>query len=113
MDTNKLLEFKKSVEKEKDNLFNFWIENAVDEENDGFYGEIANEGKVNYTADKSLILNTRILWSFSNAYREDKKEEYLAMAKRVASYSLNNFWDQEYGGFYWLLDYQGKVATIS
>lgn len=111
MDTNKLLEFKKSVEKEKDNLLNFWIENAVDEENDGFYGEIVNEGKVNFTADKSLILNTRILWSFSNAYREDKKEEYLAMAKRAASYLLNNFWDQEYGGFYWLLDYQGKVAT--
>lgn len=111
MDTDKLINFKKLVEKEKDNLLKFWIKNAVDKENGGFYGEISNKAKVNFIADKSLILNTRILWSFSNAYREDKKEEYLELADRAANYLLSNFLDQEYGGFYWLLDYQGKVVT--
>ena len=37
-----------------------------------------------------------------------KNEEYLEMAKRSFDYLMQNFWDNQYGGAYWMLDHTGK-----
>jgi len=108
MKKNLLEEFADSVIEAKDNLLQFWLENSIDKENGGFYGEADSE-LVNKKADKSLILNSRILWSFANAYREDRDPEYLEMAERAYDYLIKNFEDQKFGGFYWLLNYKGEV----
>lgn len=108
MKKNLLEEFADSVIEEKDNLLKFWLENSVDIENGGFYGE-ADSDQVNLEADKALILNSRILWSFASAYREDRDSEYLKMAERAYDYLVDNFEDKQFGGFYWLLNYEGKV----
>ena len=58
-------------------------------------------------AEKGAILNARILWTFSSAYRLLKKEEYLTTATRAKRFIIDHFYDKEYGGVFWSLDYKG------
>lgn len=92
----------------ENNILSFWLEKMVDKENGGFYGQMTGEGQLVKTADKGCILNARILWSFSAAYRVLRKPEYLEAATRAKDYIINYFIDKEYGGTYWSLDYKGQ-----
>ena len=92
----------------RDNILRFWTGHAVDVENGGFHGYITNDLKVTKNAPKASVLNARILWTYSTAYRIFKTDEYLTMAKRAYDYLADHFIDPEYSGVYWMLDYKGK-----
>ncbi len=92
----------------ENNILSFWLDKMQDEENGGFYGQMTGEGEIVKTADKGGILNARILWSFSAAYRVLHKQEYLEAATRAKDYIIDHFIDKEYGGTYWSLDYKGQ-----
>ena len=75
---------KEELEKELVNILDYWMQHAVDEQCGGFYGKIDNDNRVDTNAPKGLVLNARILWSFSAAYNYTKKEQYLVrMAERL------------------------------
>ncbi len=90
------------------NILSFWLNNMQDIENGGFYGQMKGDGTLVKTANKGGILNARILWSFSAAYRVTGRTEYLDAATRAKDYILCHFIDKEYGGTYWELDYMGN-----
>ena len=90
------------------NILRFWMTRMVDEENGGFYGRIDNGGTLHPEAEKGAILNARILWTFSAAYRILDNQAYLEMARRAYDYFIEHFIDHEYGGVYWSLDYKGR-----
>ena len=92
----------------ENNILNFWLDKMQDKENGGFYGQMTGEGELVKTADKGGILNARILWSFSAAYRVLRKPEYLDAATRAKEYIIEHFLDMEYGGTYWSVDYKGQ-----
>lgn len=92
----------------ENNILNFWTEKMVDYVYGGFYGRMDGRGTVHIGADKGAILNARILWTFSAAYRVLDNETYLMMATRAKDYFISHFIDKEYGGVYWSLDYSGK-----
>ena len=109
MENNKLRTFKKEMQDVlTGNILPFWIENMVDRLNGGFYGRIDGHGHLHADAEKGGILNGRILWTFSAAYRVLGKPEYLEMATRAKDYIIAHFIDREYGGTYWSLDYKGN-----
>ena len=109
MDKNKLVLFKKEMQDVlTGNILPFWIDKMVDHENGGFYGRIDGYGNLHADAEKGGILNARILWTFSAAYRVLGKSEYLEMATRAKDYIIAHFIDREYGGTYWSLDYKGN-----
>ncbi len=89
------------------NLLPYWRA-TTDEKNGGFIGQITGENIPVETADKGIILNTRILWSFSASYRIIKDKNLLNYAQRAKEYLINYFWDKKNGGFYWTLDYKGN-----
>ncbi|UOE93071.1 AGE family epimerase/isomerase [Alkalihalobacillus sp. LMS39] len=91
----------------KENILPFWIEHTVDEINGGFYGFITNDLDVNKGAEKGCILNSRILWTYAKAYRTYGDERYLEMATHAFQYVKNVFWDKEYDGLYWMVDFKG------
>lgn len=90
-----------------DNILSFWLR-MQDEENGGFYGQMTGEGTLVKTANKGGILNARILWAFSAAYRATHRPEYLTAATRAKDYILQYFVDKEFGGTYWELDCKGN-----
>ncbi len=89
------------------NILPYWINNMKDPVNGGFYGRITGRDTLMPEADKGAILNARILWTFSAAYRLFGKPEYLEMATRAKQTIINSFYDTEFGGIYWSLDYKG------
>jgi len=92
----------------QDNILSFWLNNMVDTVKDGFYGQLTGSNQRVDDAPKGAILNARILWTFSAAYRILKKNEYLQAATRAKNYIINHFLDQEYGGVYWCVDAEGR-----
>ena len=92
----------------ENNILRFWLDKMQDRENGGFYGRIDGKGQLHPQAEKGAILNARILWSFSAAYRVLRKQEYLEAATRAKDYIIGHFIDPEYGGVYWSLDYKGN-----
>ena len=92
----------------QNNILHFWQTKMVDRENGGFYGRIDAQGVLHPEAEKGAILNARILWSFSAAYRVLGLPEYLEMATYAKDYFLEHFIDKEYGGVYWSVDYKGR-----
>ncbi|WP_020428266.1 AGE family epimerase/isomerase [Paenibacillus riograndensis] len=101
-------EWRRQLENElKNNILGFWMEHTLDEAHGGFAGEIDNQMNVIADAEKSLVLNARILWTFASAYRLYGTSEYLAMAERAYDYLMQHFTDTEYGGLFWMVDARG------
>jgi mannobiose 2-epimerase len=92
----------------QNNILRFWLDKMQDQEHGGFYGRIDGSGVLHPEAEKGAILNARILWSFSAAYRVLGNQEYLEAATRAKDYIIEHFIDKEYGGVYWSLDYKGE-----
>ena len=90
------------------NILRFWLDKMVDHENGGFYGRIDGSGVLHPEAEKGAILNARILWTFSAAYRVLGNPDYLEAATRAKDYYIDHFIDKEFGGVYWSLDYKGN-----
>ncbi len=104
-------DLKQRVEKElRSNILPFWLKYAVDEEFGGFRGQITNDLAIGPNADKGLILNARILWTFSKAYSVYQDDLYLTTAHRAYDYIVQHFWDDKFGGVYWMLNHLGEPS---
>ena len=90
------------------NILRFWLDKMVDQEHGGFCGRIDGHEHLHADAEKGAILNARILWAFSAAYRVLGDKTYLEAASRAKHYIIDYFIDPEYGGVYWSLDCNGK-----
>lgn len=90
------------------NLLPWWSRKTVDYVNGGFYGRVNSKDSVFADADKGGILNARILWTYSAAYRITKDTSYLRLATRAKDYNLKYFIDKEFGGAYFSLNAKGE-----
>ena len=88
----------------------------------GYYGWLSYDLALDQKAEKGCILNSRITWFFSNAYTAYRKglfteedcnsagytgEALLEEAKHGYAFLKEHCIDQEYGGIYWSLNYDG------
>lgn len=106
MNINKM---KKEMEEELvSNILPFWMNRMTDLVNGGFYGRIAGTEVLMPEAEKGAILNARILWTFSAAYRLLKNSDYLKTATRAKRTIIDKFYDKDFGGVYWSLDCKGQ-----
>jgi mannobiose 2-epimerase len=92
-----------------DDILPFWRRHSVDYERGGFIAEMSNDLRVKPDAPKGLILNARILWTFSAAYRYTHNAEDRDLARRAFDYLLKHFLDRKHGGFFWRLNPDGSV----
>ncbi len=92
----------------ENNILDFWLSNMIDDEHGGFYGQMTGEGELVKDADKGGILSARILWAFSAAYRVLGAPEYLMAATLIKDYIIEYFYDNQFGGTYWSVDYLGN-----
>jgi cellobiose epimerase len=102
------------------NILPYWINKMTDQSNGGFYGRRDGYDVLDVQADKGVILNTRILWTFSNAVNVfsdaglkgvPATKQYQDTADRAYTYLMKHFTDQEKGGVYWMVDYKGKPVS--
>lgn len=87
-------------------LIPFW-QGLKDEENGGFYGYLSYDLKLDKRAVKGCILNSRILWFFSNAYMLLGDSYLLESATHAYQFLKDYCVDNEFGGVFWSLTYDG------
>jgi mannobiose 2-epimerase len=100
----KLQQLKTELSTELDAILEYWSENTIDIENDGFVGQIDSNDEVISNAEKGSVLNARILWSFSASYQVTKNESHKEIAKRAFQYVSEYFYDPEFGGLFWSIN---------
>ncbi|MFL5741543.1 MAG: AGE family epimerase/isomerase [Flavisolibacter sp.] len=101
-------QYKKEMEEELHSILDYWMQFAPDREQGGFVGKIDHQNQITKTAPKGSVLNSRILWAFSAAYRHSKNEAYLKMAQGAFDYLNKHFLDPEFGGMFWTVDHKGQ-----
>ncbi len=104
---NKMLE--EITQEFMQHVFPFW-EGLADKERGGYFGEFDFDLNLRKDADKGCILNSRILWTFANAYMELGDESFLSYAKQAYDFLKAAFLDREYGGVYWSVTADGKPS---
>lgn len=85
----------------------FWIHNMEDPSG-GWYGRMDGSGRIVPCAPKGAILNSRILWTFSSAYRLLGSEGCLKGAERAFREIADKFYDKDFGGVFWSIDSSGR-----
>lgn len=96
----------------RDSVLPFWMDYAVAPDG-GFYGTVLRNGTPVVDAPRGGVLNARILWSFSAAYRTFGDESYLKLANKSQRYFIDTFIDKKNGGVYWLVNPDGEVVNAS
>jgi mannobiose 2-epimerase len=98
---NELTSYSKIFEQElHHDILAFWIKFAIEKDGDGFYGAVDLKGLPVQEASKSCVLNARILWTFAEAAKDFKNQQYADIADRAYHVLINHFADIQNGGFY-------------
>ena len=87
------------------NILGWWL--GLQDPQGGFYGEVDGQGAVQRDAPRGTVLNARIIWAFSAAYRMLGTPAYLAAARHAAGWFTGACLDPQYGGAYWSVSAQG------
>jgi len=91
-------------------LLPFWIARMKDEVNGGYLTHFDRDGNDSGEDEKSLIAQTRCLYTVSSAHRAGYGAgKYAEFAKHGADFLINKMWDREHSGFYWMMDRKGNV----
>ncbi len=104
--------YKRAKEHLRTKLLPFW-EKLKDEKNGGFYGYMDFDLNVDEKAIKGCILNSRILWFFSNAAMVLGDSSLLAYADHAYQFMTEHCIDPEYGGIYWSIHFDGSPADTT
>jgi mannobiose 2-epimerase len=100
--------YREQMEKELSSILQYWLAHTPDHRQGGFIGRVDEMDRPDPEAPKGLVLNSRILWTFSSAYRHACcNTTYLMMAWRAYEYLLTFFWDVENGGAFWSVEASG------
>ena len=95
-----------------DELLPFWMQRAVDSVNGGFITHFDQYGRDSGEDEKSLIAQTRSIYTYASAHRAGYGDGKLGdFARHGVDYLLNRMWDQEHGGFYWMTTRKGEVLN--
>ncbi|TRX41285.1 AGE family epimerase/isomerase [Flavobacterium restrictum] len=105
--TTPLKTLKTELTAELNAIISYWSNHTLDLENGGFIGQIDCNNHVNTTAEKGAVMHARILWAFAASFQITKDENQKAIAKRAFQYIKTNFYDTQFGGFYWSLTHDG------
>jgi mannobiose 2-epimerase len=99
---------RRTVEAElHENLLPFWRQRSLDPSIAGFIAEMSNDGTVNVDAARGLILNSRLLWTFSELFSWRGEQIDLELAHRAHEYLERHFRDREHDGYRWRVTASG------
>ncbi len=101
--------WQRELNQELKDILAYWQRYAPDQTNGGFYGAVGYDNQPKPNAAKGVVLNSRILWTFSAAaLHTQHDDQYLPTAKRAFEYLDTHFRDRQHGGVFWMVDAKGQ-----
>ena len=107
MELPALHNYKKELETELHSILEWWMSHSKNPHG-SFFGEVNDRNEAIVDAPMGLVMYSRILWTFSAAYTQNKREPYREMAGRAYEGLMKYFKDNIHGGFYWSVDSKGN-----
>ena len=93
-------------------LLPFWSKRTMDKTYGGFLTHFNEFGEDSGEDEKSLIAQTRSVFTYSQAYRHGFGGPIMKeMAEHGVHFLLNHMWDAEHGGFYWMMNRKGEATN--
>lgn len=83
------------------NILPYWDKYSKDEKNTGFFGKIDNDNVQDAECQRSIVMTSRFLWTYSAVARFTKDAKYLAMADFAYKVIIQKYFDKENDGVYW------------
>ncbi len=93
-----------------ENILAYWMKYGLEKDGQGFYGAVDLNNQAVPGANKTSVLNARILWTFAAAANLYPGKGYDHLAHRAYRVLTEDFADKEQGGFYMELSADNKVA---
>jgi mannobiose 2-epimerase len=89
-----------------------WFPRCVDQENGGFHADFTRDWRRAPGDEKFSVFQGRMTWIAAEVAlrRPDLKDQFLPIARHGLNYLSDVLWDKQYGGFFWGLDYKGRVT---
>jgi len=94
-----------------DNILSYWMKYGVEKDEQGFYGAVNLNNEPVLSANKTSVLNARILWTFAAAAKKYRGTGYDEIAHKAFRVITEDFADKEHGGFYMELSSDNQVAN--
>ena len=93
-------------------LLPFWLARCRDDVHGGFITHFDQHGCDTGEDQKSLIAQTRNVFTMASAHRAGYGGGRCAeFARHGVDFLLDRMWDRQHGGFYWTVDRQGRVQS--
>ena len=89
--------------------FTLWYPLSIDTVYGGFFSDIDYKWELDGTQNKMIVSQARHVWATSNASIFYSNDQWLLkIAEHGFQFLKNIMWDKKYGGFFELVDRQGK-----
>jgi len=107
-----LIQYKSIFESElHDNILSYWSKYGVEKDGKGFYPAVDLENNPVLSANKTSVLNARILWTFAAAAKMYPGKGYEEIARKAYKVVTEDFADNELGGFYMEISSSNKIVN--
>ena len=103
-----LNQLRAELRQEHKDILAYWQRYAPDPTNGGFYGRVDYQNHPDPTAEKGIVLNSRILWTFSAALHHTGHDDYRPTADRAFDTIRQHFIDPIHGGVFWSVSPGGQ-----
>ncbi|MFP4501760.1 MAG: AGE family epimerase/isomerase [Candidatus Hydrogenedentota bacterium] len=89
-------------------LVPFWLTHGVDADYGGFLTYFDAQGNPTGETDKTLVCQTRCIYSFASAHRANLGDgQFLERAHQGVDFLIDHFWDNEHTGWHWVCAQDG------
>lgn len=89
-------------------LIPFWLSHGEDKEYGGFLTYLDRNGKPTGETDKTLVCQTRMIYTAASAHRAGLGEgRFLEQARQGVAFLLDHFWDDDHTGWHWICSRDG------
>lgn len=104
----------KTSEYLNENLIPFWVERAVEPKYGGFQTNYDRNGNRTDVTEKSFLSQCRCIFTISHAMRLGFYwSGGIESVKQGIDFLFKNFYDQENGGFYWIVEEDGSPKDVN
>lgn len=96
----------------RNHIIPFWLGRSIDSEFGGYLTSFDDHGIFDGNGVKNIVTQSRMVWGFSHLYKYAADNDRSAMkdaAHHGMRFLIDKFWDNKFGGFYWLLNRDGSI----
>ncbi|MDP3180858.1 MAG: AGE family epimerase/isomerase [Bacteroidota bacterium] len=92
-------------------ILDSWYPRTIDSISGGFLSDFDYKWEMKGPQNKMIVTQSRHVWTCSTVaeFYPEKKENYLKIARHGFQFLKDKMWDEKLGGFYNLVDREGKV----